>query len=602
MAHISGTREENSAGEGTSAFFVRASATLSGVARRPFATAVLFGIAVATGFSFYFPALTPAFLAGLLVAVAGLLVADERARSASDLQEAENLIEARRRAEESSRAKSRFLAMVSHEVRTPLNGILGMTHLLERTRLTAEQESYVGAVRRSGKALFDLVADLLDFSTIEAGRFDLNCEDGNLRALVEEVVELMAPRAHERGLDIAAIVAPGLPDEIRCDQNRLRQVLYNLIGNAIKFTDEGGVTLNVKPEAGGLVFQVHDTGPGLSQLEKVKIFEEFEQVAKGATRRHGGVGLGLAISARLAAAMGGRIDVESQPGEGSVFSLHLPHDNTDRARAAEPALGEARVLLLTTGAQTTQSLAECVEATGGKAWKADAAEGDIDGFCRKNAVTHVIVDCRYRASADWRSASQAAPWRRILLVRPEERETIESAAAEGFSGWLVAPVRPASLVAVLNGRFSSTPELADHPDHDRLMNSQGAERMLDILVAEDNPVNALLITNVLRKEGHAVTLVEDGRALVNAVAEGSGKRFDLVITDISMPHMDGLTALAKIREMEGQRGMRRMPVVVLTADGQIETRDRSARTGADLCLEKPIDPQNMLRLIARLAH
>ncbi|HET7411030.1 MAG TPA: ATP-binding protein, partial [Pararhizobium sp.] len=292
------------------------------------------------------------------------------------------LIAARERAEEANATKSRFLAMVSHELRTPLNGILGMARLLGKTRLTREQESYVGAVRHSGHALLALVEDLLDFSGMEAGKFMLRPEPGNLQELVESMVELSAARADEKGIEIAAHVAPDVPETIVADHRRLRQVLFNLVGNAVKFTDRGGVLVEVLARGDLLEFRVEDSGPGIAEADRQRIFHEFEQIDSGPTRRDG-AGLGLAISARLAAAMGGTLTLESETGKGSTFILRVPFEmtaSTEPAAVGQSRLEESKVLLVAPSGPTNEALLRLIRDRGGCAEAIKEAAGVADAL------------------------------------------------------------------------------------------------------------------------------------------------------------------------------------------------------------------------------
>ncbi|AZN69884.1 response regulator [Georhizobium profundi] len=583
---------------------------------QPQAGIVLAGLLVATIVSFIAPASMPFLMVGLTGAAAIAFVSSGTGRPVVPDQKPAalpaELVEARRKAEEASRAKSRFLAMVSHEVRTPLNGILGMTHLLERTQLSAEQESYVEAVRRSATALFDLVADLLDFSAIEAGKFEPRRETGDLHHLIEDAIELMAPRAHEKGIDIAAAIGAGTPTMVATDHNRLRQVVFNLLGNAIKFTDAGGVMLEVARVNDNLVLTFADTGPGLARGDQQRIFEEFEQANGGKTRTHGGVGLGLSISNRIVKALGGTITVESLTGHGSRFIVTLPlaealsPSGIDHF-AKQPALAGNRVLLLVPRGQTADALVKRIAAEGGRSWHVATPSGDLAAFCADEEITDVIVDARIldraRGSIAGLPLFESGGPRRTLLVRPIEREALQRLTERGFDSWLIAPIRLKSLVSVLRGEFRALPDHAPHPDGDRLIVLDGMTRSLNILVAEDNPVNALLITNVLRKEGHSVVLVENGQQLIEQTFDPitGACAHDLLITDLAMPVMDGATAISEIRATQRSRRLPHIPVVVLSADGQNETRESTLLIGADLYLEKPIDPTSLLRLIARIA-
>jgi len=520
-------------------------------------------------------------------------------------------------AESASAAKSRFLAMVSHEMRTPLNGILGITQLLAGTRLTAEQQSYVEAVRHSGNALLTLIEDLLDFSSMEAGKFQLRPEPGDIRALVGGVVELSAARADEKNIEIAAYIGPEVPATVFADHGRLRQVLFNLVGNALKFTEEGGVFVEVRAEAvGTILFKVRDSGPGLNTADQARIFEEFERADNDATRRNGGAGLGLAISARLIAAMGGTIGVESAPSQGSTFTFTIPHS----AAAGEPvrnvpaSLAGSRVLLVSPPGPTEEVLLRIIRDHGGAAASASdltSARKAVAGLTAGGQpLTDVVVDNRLAAAATALFAAvefpQAADFRRTMMVTPAQRAVL-TAGAKDFSAWLIRPLRVASLVKVLTRETGdlgtwleereTTPEVAR-----RLPGRIGKlERPLTILLAEDNPVNALLVRSALQRAGHAVVHVPDGQALVERISGGAHGRVDVVLTDLSMPLLDGIGAVRAIRGFERERALSPLPIIVLSAEGQERSRAEAIESGASDYLEKPVDPALLLQAVEGVA-
>ena len=356
--------------------------------------------------------------------------------TAARLTEAE-LVDARHKAEAANHAKSRFLATVSHEIRTPLNGILGMTHLLEQTQTTPEQASYLKTAGESGMALLALIEDLLDVTSIEAGRLHLRHEEGDLEELVNGVSELMASRAHEKGIEIAVHIAPEAPRLITSDIGRLRQVLFNLVGNAIKFTETGGVLIEVLREDKQLAFIVSDTGPGLKEADQTRVFEEFERANNGPTRSHGGAGLGLSISARIVEALGGEIGVTSTPGKGSSFRFTVPVKEMAVPEQVAPVRGplaERAVLVIAPSGPVSTALLWTIRDLGGIAEAAHDADSMIAALTRLYRsgaqISDIVVDRRLADRADHLLA--AAPTElpagieRTLVIAPEDSRDLES--------------------------------------------------------------------------------------------------------------------------------------------------------------------------------
>jgi PAS domain S-box-containing protein len=517
------------------------------------------------------------------------------------------LADARDLADAANRAKGRFLAMVSHEIRTPLNGILGMADLLLDTPLTAEQATYVKAVKTSGDTLLSLIGEILDFSKIEAGKLDLDVQPFGLAALIEELVELLSPRAHAKGIEIAALVDDRLAAEVVGDGPRLRQVLLNLAGNAVKFTERGGVAIVAEPgaQSGEITFQVRDTGVGIAPDAQARIFQEFEQADGGSTRRHGGTGLGLAISQRIVDRMGGRITVESAPGAGATFAftIALPAAGTGAVAApAWPRLDGERVMIVA----PPRSAAAALVARRLAGWgaRADIVD-DVAAACARladQAFDTLIVDRTLGRAAieDIARASAQSVARRIVLVTPDNRDELAGLRELGFTGYLVKPVRAASLAA----RFAAAPEAFADADQDGTAAAPGpaparSDAGLAILVAEDNEINALLARALLARLGHRPTLVANGAQAVDAwhAARAAGAPYDLVLMDVHMPEMDGIAAAGRIRAAEpaGER----TPIVALTANAFSDDRDACLAAGMDAFLTKPLDRERLAELLAR---
>ncbi|MBX9747428.1 MAG: response regulator [Hyphomonadaceae bacterium] len=491
-----------------------------------------------------------------------------------------------RAAEDALRAKTTLFATLTHELRTPLNGILGMAGLLDLGKLEPNARTYVGAIKQSGEHLLDLITEILDYSRLEAGAVALDQAPFDPEATVQDVAELLSTKAHDKGLEIATVIRGATPSRVIGDEGRLRQILFNLAGNAVKFTEAGGVLIEMNVRPGGRIrFNVRDTGPGVAAEKQALIFEEFAQADAGVARRHGGAGLGLAIVKRLAHAMGGDVGVVSRPGFGASFWVELPLPATSGESQALASLNGAQVCVISASPVLPQALRATIASMGGVMVERDDSP-DV-----------ILLDWRDDVSAEEVDALKRSA-RAVIALAPQERRTaIEQARAAGVDHYTLKPVRRRSLIDRIQVALGAASEAAPDTRAPRADVAEPSALLgLRVLLAEDNPVNALLARTLLTRAGCVVSLAQDGE---EAVASAAAAAFDLILLDIRMPRLDGIEAAMRIRTGEGPSA--HAPIVALTADAGEEERTQAFNAGMDDFITKPIDATRLLTVAERLS-
>lgn len=476
-------------------------------------------------------------------------------------------------ADQAARGRTTLFATLTHELRTPLNGVLGMAEILSQTMRSPSEREFLGAIRKNGEHLLELVTDILDYARLESETFEAQQTTFDPEALAQAVAELLSPRAQEKGVDVCVRVSPDLPRRITGEERRLRQILFNLVGNAVKFTPTGAVMIDLgwaRPDR--LRCVVRDTGPGVPVEMQLRIFEEFAQA--DANHVFGGAGLGLAIVRKLARKLGGDVGVESAPGKGAAFWVSLPAAAIEGAAPREQDLAGLSVHMDVPAGFLAQTLSETISGAGGRiTGEHDVKAPDVLLLDHARAAAVLDKDC-------------TAPI--VVLVPQEERSMIDALRGRGARHYVLKPPRRTMLVERLKAAVEQRERESAEP---------AAGPAVRVLVADDNPVNALIARTWLERARCAVTVVENGEAAVAAVAAAS---FDLVFLDLRMPVLGGIAAARRIRAMTGPAGA--TPLIALTADAGEAERAEALAAGMNEFVTKPITPQQLADALARFTN
>ena len=514
------------------------------------------------------------------------------------------LISLNQKLEEATKAKSEFLATMSHEVRTPMNGVIGMTSMLAMTEMTSEQRDFVETIRTSAESLLIIINDILDFSKIESGRLEIESHPLEVRSCVEEALELIAPKAAEKGIDLAVVADDEVPLMVYGDVTRLRQVLVNLVSNAVKFTAHGEVVVEISTDPKGLHFCVRDTGIGIPLEKQGRLFKSFSQVDSSTTRQFGGTGLGLAICKRLTELMGGEIWVESDEGKGARFHFNVRVDEAnqsyDTVTGVGSALSRKRLLVAEDHEATRQSLRKMVIPWGMDVEFATDATALLARLEQEPEPDVLILDRELpdidaeKLVAQIRDLPAGKSLPVVLLSHQRLRSSDEVMQGLGVTHCLAKPARRASLFDVL------TRALANSDDTRRPLKSSGLDQTLAmqmplrILLADDNPINLKVGQSYLQKMGYRPELASNGKEVLTAL---ENHPFEVVILDVQMPVMDGYEAAREIRKRYGNE--KRPKLIAITGNAMEGDREKCLEAGMDDYITKPVRPRELEAVLRR---